>query len=136
LYIREGVQIHPLINGGSQERNMRGGTENVAGIVGIAKALEKSYANLHKDKAHILNLKTVLKDRLKEVMPEISFNGHSGDNDKSLYTVLSVLFPKTEIAEMLLFNLDIHKISVSGGFACIKRIVRQSRRKTCGKVFV
>jgi cysteine desulfurase len=118
MYLREGIKIPALINGGAQERNLRGGTENVAGIVGLAKALELSYQNLEKDRHHILNLKSTLQSKLVEILPEISFNGLSGNLDKSLYTVLSVLFPKTEIAEMLLFNLDINKISVSGGSAC------------------
>jgi cysteine desulfurase len=118
MYMREGIQIPAFMNGGAQERNLRGGTENVPGIVGLAKALELNYLNLDKDREHILHLKSTLQSKLLEILPEIVFNGLSGNLDKSLYTVLSVLFPKTEIAEMLLFNLDINKISVSGGSAC------------------
>ncbi|MFN0049928.1 MAG: cysteine desulfurase family protein [Cytophagales bacterium] len=118
LYIGEGKQISPFVHGGSQERNMRGGTENIAAIMGMAKALELAYERMEIDKNHIVGIKKYLKEKLLASIPQITFNGLSADLDKSLYTVLSVLFPKTEIAEMLLFNLDINKISVSGGSAC------------------
>lgn len=118
LYVNEGKNIQPFIHGGAQERNMRGGTENVAAIVGMAKALELAYSNLNEDKNHILSLKNYFKNRLLEILPDIQFNGLSANQTDSLYTVLSVLFPQTPIAEMLLFNLDVNKISVSGGSAC------------------
>lgn len=118
IYVREGQKIPPYIHGGAQERNMRGGTENIAAIIGLAKALELAYERMEADKTHILALKNQMIAGLKSMFPDIIFNGLSGDINLSLYTVLSVLFPKTEIAEMLLFNLDINKISVSGGSAC------------------
>jgi len=118
LFIGEGKKIAPYIHGGAQERNMRGGTENIAGIMGMSKALELAYERMDADRKHILTLKKTLIEKLVQNIPEVSFNGLSAELDKSLYTVLSVLFPKTEIAEMLLFNLDINKISVSGGSAC------------------
>jgi len=118
LYIGEGKKIAPFVHGGAQERNMRGGTENIAGIIGMAKAMELAYERMETDGKYILTLKRALKEKLISCVPEVSFNGLSADMDKSLYTVLSVLLPKTDIAEMLLFNLDISKISVSGGSAC------------------
>ncbi|MEO7120534.1 MAG: cysteine desulfurase family protein [Ginsengibacter sp.] len=116
LYINENIKIHPFINGGSQERNMRAGTENIYGIVGFAKALELATANLHEESEFISELKNYMKQKLIENIPGVHFNGdHAG---KSLYTVLSVAFPKTEKSEMLLFNLDINNICASGGSAC------------------
>ncbi|MEP6949926.1 MAG: cysteine desulfurase family protein [Ginsengibacter sp.] len=116
LYINENVKINPFINGGSQERNMRAGTENIYGIVGFAKALEIATANHEKDSEYISDLKNYMKQKLHENIPEVYFNGdHAG---KSLYTVLSTAFPKTEKSEMLLYNLDIHNICASGGSAC------------------
>lgn len=118
LYINADTKIDPFIHGGAQERNMRGGTENVAGIVGMAKALELAYDELEPQKAHILELKQYLIDKLKAVVPGIAFNGRSAEADRSLYTVLSASFPKSDLNDMLLFSLDIQKISVSGGSAC------------------
>lgn len=118
LYVGEGRKIPPFIHGGAQERNMRGGTENIAAIVGMAKALELAYERMEADKLHILSLKMALAEKLQSVIPEIIFNGLSAHPTQSLYTVLSALFPKTDIAEMLLFQFDINKISVSGGSAC------------------
>lgn len=118
LYINADTKIDPFIHGGAQERNMRGGTENVAGIVGAAKALELAYEELESVKTHILDLKSYLATQLKAAFPDIIFNGRSEDPDKSLYTVLNAGFPKSDLNDMLLFSLDIQKISVSGGSAC------------------
>lgn len=117
LYVNHDIKISPMIFGGAQERNMRGGTENVYGIVGLAKALEMAYSDLESHQHHIQDLKNYLKDRLVNEIPEVYFNGET-DEDKSLYTVLSVSFPAMEMSDMLLFNLDINGISASGGSAC------------------
>jgi cysteine desulfurase len=116
LYINDNVKIHPLILGGGQERNMRAGTENVYGIVGFAKALEIAMANHDKDSHHIQSLKTYMIEQLKSKIKNVSFNGDA--EGRSLYTVLSAAFPKTEKSEMILFNLDINHICASGGSAC------------------
>lgn len=116
IYISSQVKIHPYITGGSQERNMRGGTENVYGIVGLTKALQKAYANLEVEKQHILDLKNYMIAQLKANIAGITFNGDAEGN--SLYTVLNTSFPPSPIGEMLLFKLDIAGISVSGGSAC------------------
>jgi cysteine desulfurase len=117
LHINHRIKIKPLIYGGAQERNMRGGTENIYGIVGLAKALDMAYATMEQHQQHIQGLKTYMIDQLKESIPGIEFNGET-DPDKSLYTVLNVSFPEMEMADMLLFNLDIAGISASGGSAC------------------
>jgi len=116
LYINNRVKIKPFITGGAQERNMRGGTENVYGIVGLAKALEISYADMEEDMAHVKGLKNYMADRLKNEIEGVRFNGDISEN--SLYTVLNVSFPKIDSAEMLLFNLDIAGIACSAGSAC------------------
>ena len=116
LYINANNKVNPFIHGGGQERNMRAGTENIYGIVGFAKALEIAMQNHEVDYAHIKSLKSYLKTSLEENIKGIVFNGDP--EGESLYTVLSVGFPKTEKSEMLLFNLDIRNICVSGGSAC------------------
>lgn len=116
LYINENVKIRPYIHGGAQERNMRAGTENIYGIVGFAKALEVATENYEADSAHIGTLKYYMHDELKKHIPGVGFNGDV--LGRSLYTVLSVSFPKTEKSEMILFNLDINNICASGGSAC------------------
>lgn len=116
IYINHTVKLEPFITGGAQERNMRGGTENVYGIVGLAKALELSVANMEHDKKHIMDLKKYMIEQLKQHIPGVSFNGDA--EGKSAYTVLNVSFPPTPIAEMMLFKLDIDGICASGGSAC------------------
>lgn len=116
LYVNENVRINPFLNGGGQERNMRAGTENLYGIVGFAKALEIAMAGYEEDSRKILELKTYMKDQLLQHIEGVSFNGDC--EGKSLYTVLNASFPKTEKSEMILFNLDIAGICVSGGSAC------------------
>jgi cysteine desulfurase len=116
LYINENIKINPFIQGGSQERNMRAGTENLYGIVGFAKALELATANYEKDSAYINDVRTYMMRQLKEHIKDVEFNGDV--TGKSLYTVLNVGIPKTEKSEMILFNLDINNICASGGSAC------------------
>ncbi|MFD0764135.1 cysteine desulfurase family protein [Mucilaginibacter lutimaris] len=117
LHINHKVKINPMIYGGSQERNMRGGTENVYGIAGLAKALEMAYADMDAHQTQIQGLKSYMKAQLEQNIPGVEFNGET-DPAKSLYTVLNVSFPEMEMADMLLFNLDIAGISASGGSAC------------------
>ncbi len=116
LYINENVRIKPFIHGGSQERNMRAGTENLYGIVGFAKALELATVHYEQDSAYIHTLKVYMMEQLKKQIKGVHFNGDP--TGRCLYTVLNVSFPKTEKSEMLLFNLDINGICVSGGSAC------------------
>ena len=116
IYVNDNIKINPFIFGGGQERNMRAGTENLYGIVGFAKALESATANHEKESAYIQSLKTYMIGTLHKNINGVCFNG---DYDgSSLYTILSVAFPKTEKSEMILFNLDINNICVSGGSAC------------------
>ena len=116
LFINERNKIEPFIHGGSQERNMRAGTENLYGIVGFAKALELASANFEKDSQYIRGIKQYMFNKLRTEIADVSFNGDP--EGSSLYTVLSVNFPRSEKSEMLLFNLDINNICASGGSAC------------------
>lgn len=119
LYVRKDKKIHPFIHGGAQERNMRGGTENVIGIIGIAKALELAYEDMPGHQAHVEQVKKQFIEKLLAEIPGVEFNGLSANLDKSLYTVLNVSLPPSEANRgMLLFNLDLEGISASGGSAC------------------
>jgi cysteine desulfurase len=116
LYINENVKIKPLVHGGSQERNMRAGTENLYGIVGFAKALQLATEGYEKESTYIGSLKRYMMEQLKKNIQGVAFNGDP--LGRSLYAVLSASFPKTEKSEMILFNLDINNICASGGSAC------------------
>lgn len=116
IFIRSGSGLHPMIHGGSQERNMRGGTENLYGIVGLAKAMEVAYRDLKDHQKHISDVKNYMIELLQKEIPGVKFNGDTSDN--ALYTVLNVSFPASRDGEMLLFNLDICGIAASGGSAC------------------
>ncbi|MBI3220487.1 MAG: cysteine desulfurase [Bacteroidetes bacterium] len=118
MYINKDKKIHSLIHGGAQERNMRGGTENVYGIIGLAKALEICYREMDEHESHIKKIKAHMAAKLTEAIPDVTFNGDSSNLQKSLYTVLNVSLPESEENDMLLFNLDLQGISASGGSAC------------------
>ncbi|MEN8124049.1 MAG: cysteine desulfurase family protein [Bacteroidota bacterium] len=115
-YFKKGIGILPLLIGGEQERGARAGTENIHSIIGMDKAMEIAFKNYNKDKAYILELKRYFIDELEQNFDDIQFNGTSSLLDKSAFHILNVRFPK-EIP-MLLFNLDIKGIAVSGGSAC------------------
>lgn len=112
----ERVSIKPLIYGGAQERNMRGGTENIYGIVGLAKAFELANENIEEDSSEIRKIKEYMASQLEQHIPDVDFLGES--RDKGLYTVLNVLFPATKMGDMLIMNLDIEGVAASGGSAC------------------
>lgn len=118
MYLRKDKKIEPMLSGGAQERNMRGGTENTYGIIGLAAALELAYREMDEHIRYISGLKSRMIERLKEKIKGVSFNGASADLEQSLYTVLNVSLPESEQNEMILFNLDLSGISVSGGSAC------------------
>ncbi len=116
IYLSSDLQVKPLIYGGSQERNMRGGTENLYGIVGLAKAFEIANQEVQTHQKYVQSLKTYMIDWLEQHIKGVSFNGDAKGN--SLYTVLNVCLPKTDKAEMLLYLLDIKGIACSAGSAC------------------
>ncbi len=117
LRVCKSKRIGRFVLGGGQERNHRGGTEYVYGIVGLAKALEIAYREMEEHEKYIRGLKDRMITGLKDRIPGVLFNGDIRDGH-SLYTVLNVSFPPSEDNDMLLFNLDINGISASGGSAC------------------
>jgi len=117
IYVNKKIKINPEITGGGQERGVRGGTENISGIIGMAKALELSYTDLSEHEAHISGLKQYMAAELESSIPGIVFNGNSR-NVNSLYTVLSTTMPPTSNSDMLLFLLDLEGVACSGGSAC------------------
>ena len=116
IYINNDNNVKPLIDGGAQERNMRGGTENIYGITGLAKALSISCEEMEHNKQYISQLRTHMIKRLKEEFDDIRLNGDY--EGRCHYKVLNVSFPPSPKSELLLFSLDIAGISASGGSAC------------------
>ena len=117
LYVNKSLQIKPFIEGGSQERGLRAGTENISGIVGLTKALELAAHDVKDHQDHVQGLKSLMIKLLKENIPGVHFHGET-DPDKSLYTVLNVCFPPFDKQDMLLFMLDLEGVACSGGSAC------------------
>lgn len=117
LYVKKNNKIESFITGGTQERGHRAGTVNVAGVVGLGKAVELAFGDLEAHQKHVQGLKSYMKEELVKINPAIAFNGEQ-DEAKSLYTVLNVCFPENEKSGMFLFNLDINGIAASGGSAC------------------
>ena len=118
LYVNSRIKAASLIHGGAQERGFRGGTENLYGIVGLAKAMELAYEDVEGHQKHVQALKDYLIQELRAYFgSDVDFHGET-DPARSLYTVLNVCFPKTDKAGMLLFTLDLKGVAVSGGSAC------------------
>jgi cysteine desulfurase len=116
IYIRGGIQLGSLMAGGSQERNMRGGTENLPGIAGMGLALDLAVSSMEERRDRITRLRTRLMEGIRKTIPGVTFNGDT--EGASMYQVLSVSFPPHPKGEMLLFHLDIEGICASGGSAC------------------
>ncbi len=116
IYINQQNALRPFLDGGSQERNMRGGTENIAGILGMAAALSKANGEIDSRRAKIREVRDYLAQRLEEAIPDIEWNGDPFGQGH--YKLLSVGFPPGPKTELLLLNLDIAGIAVSGGSAC------------------
>lgn len=118
-FIRRNSGLEPFIHGGSQERGLRAGTESVHNIVGMNKALELAYENLEKERKQIMDLKKYFKSSLLNLFPEALFNGHSGSDEKSTYTLVNVALPiAQEKASLLDFHLDLKGVACSKGSAC------------------
>jgi cysteine desulfurase len=117
LYVNKRLKIGSFIHGGTQERSLRGGTENVVGICGLAKALELAYSDLEAHQIHIQGIKTYFMQQLSRHFNDISYHGETNP-ERSLYTILNVSFPLISGSGMLLFSLDLKGISASGGSAC------------------
>ena len=128
LYVRSGTPWSPWMHGGSQERGRRGGTLNVAGIVGIGKALEVAVEQMERNAAHITRLRSRLMEGLRQSLgPKVRFNG---DPDGGIPHILSVTVTDSRQqpldGEMLLLNLDIEGICCSNGSACTSGTIKPS----------
>jgi cysteine desulfurase len=117
LYVNKKTKVSSFIHGGAQERGLRGGTENIAGIVGLAKAMDLAYEDVEGHQKHVYELKSYMIQELKTMFPTVAFHGETAF-DKALYTVLNVCLPATDKTSMLLFTLDLKGVAVSGGSAC------------------
>lgn len=118
-FVRRNSGLKPMIFGGSQERGFRAGTEAFHNIVGLEEAFVCAYDNLAEEKAYVTDLKSYFIKQLKEALPEVQFNGHSGDLEKSTYTLVNARLPfDAQKSLMLLFQLDIKGIACSKGSAC------------------
>ncbi|MFH4965616.1 cysteine desulfurase family protein [Gaetbulibacter sp. M235] len=127
VFIRKNSGLKPLIFGGEQERGFRAGTESVHNIVGIEEALKLAYSNIDAERKYIQELKRHFIKRLKTEIPNVSFNGHSGDLEKSTYTLVNVCLPvSAEKSAMLLFQLDLKGIACSKGSACQSGSIQSS----------
>jgi len=118
-FIRKNTNLEPLILGGSQERGYRAGTEPFHNIVGLKEAFVAAYDNLEEEKKYISGLKEYFIKKIKEAIPEVKFNGYSGNLEMSTYTLVNVCLPfSKEKSQMLLFHLDLKGIACSEGSAC------------------
>ncbi|MCH8272791.1 MAG: cysteine desulfurase [Candidatus Marinimicrobia bacterium] len=122
LYIRPGVEVEQLLFGGHQERNRRGGTENVPGIVGFGKAAELRASRLEEDSIKLKNLASSFYKRLSEEVGGVTINGHP---TRRIPGHLSIIFDDVD-GEALLMNLDTMGISASAGAACSSGAVKIS----------
>lgn len=114
LYIRKGAKLHPLIHGGEQEQRKRAGTENVAGIVGIGKAIELACAELDQEVKRLTNLRDYFISEVEKRIPDVYLNGH---RIKRLPNNINFSFAYIE-GESILLNLDLEGIGVSTASAC------------------
>ena len=114
LYVKKGIQFNKFIKGGHQERNKRAGTENVAGIVGLGKAIELVYQDLEEHNQKIKELRDYYVEEITKRIPYIKING---DREKRLVGNSNISFRFIE-GEGLLLNLDLKGICASSGSAC------------------
>jgi cysteine desulfurase len=118
-YIKRNSGMGCMISGGSQERGHRAGTESFHNIVGLEEAFTTAYDNLQEEKAFVTELKRYFIEKVNQEIPDVKFNGHSGDLENSTYTLVNVRLPMdAQKALMLLFHLDIKGIACSKGSAC------------------
>jgi len=122
LFIKEGIQIEPQVLGGGQEWGLRSGTENVAGIVGLAKALEIAQRNKLKESARIRKLRDYFISEIQKIIPKVILNGHKG---KRLPNNVNISILDIE-GEAVLLWLDKYGILASTGSACDSKTLEPS----------
>lgn len=114
LYLKKGVRINPLMQGGAQERKQRPGTENIASIVGMGAAIEKAAATIQERNAYLIPLRDRLIEGILSGIPEVRLNGHA---IRRLPNNVNVSVRYIE-GESLLLSLDLAGIAASSGSAC------------------
>lgn len=118
-YIKRNVGLKPLIFGGSQERGFRAGTEPFHNIVGLEEAFKAAYDHLDEEMNYVMELKRYFIEKISKAIPDVAFNGLSGDMEGGTYTLVNVRLPfDSQKALMLLFHLDLKGIACSKGSAC------------------
>jgi cysteine desulfurase len=124
VFLRSGHSIKPFLFGGSQERNMRAGTENILGIHGLGQAMNLAEETSDVRLDALNRLRSILKEGIQNTVGQVTFNGEStfGCSPK----ILSVNFPPQTRTELLLMHLDIAGISASGGSACSSGVAQAS----------
>lgn len=125
MYKNKALKISPMVTGGGQESTLRAGTENVTGIIGLAKALEIANAGIEDKIEAVQSIKTYFIEQLEDKIKGTCFNGDISP-EGGLYTVLNVSLPPSEKSSTLLFQLDINGVFVSGGSACNSGVVGSS----------
>ncbi len=123
LYMNANTILKPMLTGGAQERNVRSGTENLHGIIGLHKAFDLAYAEVEERNRKLAELKSNMKNQLQTLIPGVLFNGTIEQQSSH---ILSVSFPPSPKNEMLDFLLDMENIMVSGGSACSSGSVKAS----------
>lgn len=126
LYLKKGTNLHHIYSGGAQERGLRSGTENVAAIMGMAKALDLCYKDLETSQEETYELKSYLMESIQSFIPDVEFNGTINDRNSTMNSIVSVSLPPHEENEMLQFNLDLVGVAVSAGSACASGAVKDS----------
>ena len=118
IYVKNGTNLIPFIEGGGQERGMRGGTESIHNIAGLKKAFELSYESLQRDSKDVLKIKKHFINSIKKSIPEVKINGNFSE-DNSSYAILNLCLPISVDKKTLLnFKLDLAGIACSAGSAC------------------
>ena len=128
LYIKSGVRIEKLIGGGEQERGLRGGTSNVAAIVGLSAAYQKARTDMEKNEKQLAELSAYFMQQLREKTAKIDgFAGLvlNGEGEEKLSSVCNVRFVGVENT-VLLFNLDLQGVCVAAGSACASASIKPS----------
>ncbi len=115
-YIRKTSRLKGMISGGTQERELRAGTENVTGIVGLGKALDLCVENMDQYSTYIQEIKDYTIEQLLAKVPNVKFNGRSAEKENSLYTLVNVLLPFKD--PLIGLKLDMRGVAISQGSAC------------------
>jgi cysteine desulfurase len=130
LYVRSGIELAPIVLGGSQENSLRAGTENVPGIVGLGAAMNLVRGHRAEERVRLLGLRKYLIDGLQAIGPEVIVNGLE---EETASHILSVSFVGVD-AEMMLIRLNGEGVAVSLGSACNSKSIEPSHVLTAMKL--